>query len=179
VRNGNLATSVRSVELLTADGDELVWNGRTLLSRVVVSLGALGVVTAITLDLQQTYDVRQHVYEELPFEAPWPKSSPTVTASASSQTLWRPVHAGVAQARGVDDGSRATLGARAATKKHHPIAGADASALHRAVRRRRDHGTSACRTSASGFTPSSGDELQSEYFVPLTAAPMPWPRSRR
>ena len=34
----------------------------------VVGLGALGVITRITLDIQPTYTVRQYVYEDLPLD---------------------------------------------------------------------------------------------------------------
>jgi alditol oxidase len=170
VRNGNLATSVRSVELLTADGDELVLERSDAgFPGVVVSLGALGVVTAITLDLQQTYDVRQHVYEELPFEAPlaevladgYSVSLFTDFVAPRFTQVWR-------KARGSTTAPELLFGARAATKKQHPIAGADASACTEQFgvpgpwHERLPH-------FRLGYTPSSGDELQSEYFVPLTA----------
>ncbi len=170
VRNGNLATSVRSVELLTADGDELVLERSDAdFPGVVVSLGALGVVTALTLDIQPTFEVRQNVYEELPFEAPLAE----VLADGYSVCLftdfmaprftqvWR-------KARWSMAAPERLFGARAATRKHHPIAGADASACTEQFgvpgpwHERLPH-------FRLGFTPSSGDELQSEYFVPLAA----------
>jgi alditol oxidase len=66
--NGNLATSVSAVEMVTADG------GLVTVTRpadrqfpgVVVGLGALGIVTRITLDTVPAFYVRQYVYEDLP-----------------------------------------------------------------------------------------------------------------
>ena len=65
VKNGNLATAVRALELITADGSIV------LLSRekdekqflaAVVGLGAFGVITKLTLALQPTYEMRQNVF---------------------------------------------------------------------------------------------------------------------
>ena len=62
---GNLATAVSSLELVTAEGDlaELSGDG------VPVSLGALGAVTALTLRVEPTYEVRQYVYDGV--TEPW------------------------------------------------------------------------------------------------------------
>ena len=69
VKNGNLATAVSALELVTADGDVLTLSrekdGDTFLG-AVVNLGALGVVTRVTLDVQPTFLMRQDVYENLP-----------------------------------------------------------------------------------------------------------------
>ena len=67
--NGSLATAVTGLRLVTADG-ELLDVGRDLdpdrFPGMVVNLGALGVVTAVTLRIVPTYQVRQYVYEDLP-----------------------------------------------------------------------------------------------------------------
>ena len=69
IRNGNLATAVSALELVTADGDVLTLSrdkdGDTFLG-AVVNLGALGVVTRVTLDVQPAFAMRQDVYEDLP-----------------------------------------------------------------------------------------------------------------
>jgi alditol oxidase len=67
---GNLATAVSGLELVTANGDVVQLtrsrDGDTF-KGAVVSLGALGVVTRLTLDLEPTYLVQQDNYERLPF----------------------------------------------------------------------------------------------------------------
>ncbi len=71
-RLGNLATAVASIELVTAGGEGVLLRGDADGSRfpgAVVSLGALGVVTRLTLDVEPTFDVVQHVYADLPWEA--------------------------------------------------------------------------------------------------------------
>ncbi|MFC4117856.1 FAD-binding protein [Nonomuraea zeae] len=70
VRNGCLSTSVSAIELVTAGGDLItVERGGEHFDGVVVGLGALGVVTSLTLDLVPAFEMRQQVYEGLPLEA--------------------------------------------------------------------------------------------------------------
>lgn len=67
--NGNLATAVAALELVTSDGD-IVHVSRTDddFAGMVVNLGALGVVTRITLDVQPSYHMRQEIFEHLAWE---------------------------------------------------------------------------------------------------------------
>lgn len=71
-RLGNLATAVAGLELVTAGGDLVELRRDADPDRfpgAVVSLGALGVVTRLTLDVEPTFDVVQHVYADLPWES--------------------------------------------------------------------------------------------------------------
>src|ERR1700740_2888340 len=70
--NGNLATAVSALEIVTASGDVVKLSRKedpNFFQGAVVGLGALGVVTKITLDIQPTYQMRQYVYENLSFTA--------------------------------------------------------------------------------------------------------------
>jgi xylitol oxidase len=71
-KNGNLATAVSGLELVTADGELLKLSrqhdGETF-QGAVVGLGAIGVITKLTLDVQPTFMMRQYVYENLPLNA--------------------------------------------------------------------------------------------------------------
>ncbi|WP_318205532.1 D-arabinono-1,4-lactone oxidase [Streptomyces sp. SCL15-4] len=71
VANGCLSTEVSGMELVTADGDlvTLRRGADDHFDGAVVHLGALGVVTAVTLDLVPAYDMLQHVYEDLELDA--------------------------------------------------------------------------------------------------------------
>lgn len=68
--NGNLATAIAALEIVTGDG-EVVKLSRDLeiFSGAVVGLGALGVVTELTLDLEPMFTMRQWIYENLPIVA--------------------------------------------------------------------------------------------------------------
>src|SRR5438094_513426 len=70
-KNGNLATAVSALDIVTAAGDVLKLSrqrdGETFRG-AVVGLGALGVITRITLDVQPAFVMRQYVFENLPFQ---------------------------------------------------------------------------------------------------------------
>ncbi len=69
-RNRNLSSAIRTIELVTSDGDLLsVSRGDPDFPGMVVHIGALGVVTRITFDLQPSYRVCQEVSEGLSWDA--------------------------------------------------------------------------------------------------------------
>jgi len=67
--HGNLATPISGLEMVTATGDLVTLSrakdGDTF-NGAVVTLGALGVVTKVTLDLLPTFAIQQDIYEKLP-----------------------------------------------------------------------------------------------------------------
>lgn len=68
--HGNLASAVAGLELVTADGDLLrVDRGADTFAGMVVGLGALGLVTRVTLDVVPTFELRQYVRLDLDREA--------------------------------------------------------------------------------------------------------------
>src|SRR5712671_7471372 len=69
-KNGNLATAVSALEFVSATG-ELVKMSRQdgeAFQGAVVGLGAIGVITKLTLDILPTFMMRQYVYENLPLD---------------------------------------------------------------------------------------------------------------
>src|ERR1700750_497818 len=69
-QNGNLSTAVLSMEIVTAGGDVLTFSRQKLGEKfpgTVVGLGALGVITKITLEVMATFQMTQMVYENLSF----------------------------------------------------------------------------------------------------------------
>ena len=178
---GNLATSVASVDLLTASGDIARLSRETdpgIFSGAVVSLGALGVVVGLTLDVEPDYLVRQDVYTDLPysvletdfdavFDAGTSVSVFTNWRGHSAQAVWvkdRVVDARTASALRPD-----FFGAAPATKKMHPLPDGKAEDCteQRGVpgpwHERLPH-------FRMGFAPSHGAEIQAEYFLPRETA---------
>lgn len=70
VGNGSLSTAVRGIEFVGADG-ELRWvrRGDPEFDGSVIHLGVLGPATRLELDVQPSYRVRQDVYLGVPWEA--------------------------------------------------------------------------------------------------------------
>ena len=175
-KNGNLSTAVSAMEIVTADGEVVTLSRQKDGDRfpgAVVALGGLGIVTKVTLDVQPTFQVRQVVYENLSL-AQLEKHLDDIFASAYSVSLftdWQNHRATqVWIKRRVEPGESFEFapefyGAKLATRKLHPLAG---------------HSAENCTEQMGipgpwyerlphfriNFTPSSGAELQSEFFVP-------------
>jgi alditol oxidase len=65
---GSLSTAVAGLELVTASGGlRRVWRGDPEFAGSVVALGALGIVTRVTLDVRPSFEVRQQVYVDVPW----------------------------------------------------------------------------------------------------------------
>ena len=66
--NGNLATAVSALQMVTAGGDVVTLSREhdgDEFDGTVVALGSLGIVTRLTLDLVPAFRIRQYVYERL------------------------------------------------------------------------------------------------------------------
>jgi xylitol oxidase len=179
-RNGNLASAVTALEFIRADGE------RASLSRAqdperfagaVVALGALGVVTRLTLQIEPSFSARQEVYEHLPL-AQLEAHFDEITGSAYSVSLftdWRkPGFNQVWLKRRLAAGPEPALpdeffGARPATRRLHPIVELSAESCTEQLGQR---GAWHERLPhfRMDFTPSSGEELQTEYFLPRARA---------
>ena len=173
-RNGTLASAVRAVELLGADG-ELTWVTRDDpdFDGAVIALGALGVVTRLTLAVQPTYDVAQVVYDGLPL-ARLITDFDEILGSAYSVSVFTDWSgpAEVWRKARVDERPNAPEGwldARLADGQRHPVPGMPPAYATQQLgvpgpwHERLPH-------FRMEFTPSSGEELQSEYFLPRSAA---------
>ncbi|WP_405469443.1 D-arabinono-1,4-lactone oxidase [Streptomyces canus] len=170
VGNGPLSSAVREVELITADGSVLtIGRDDPRFGGAVTSLGALGVVTALTLDLVPSFDVEQYVFTELPLTGVDSATFGTVMASAYSVSLFTDWRApGFRQAwvkRRTDQPLADFPWAAPATEKMHPVPGmpgvncTEQFGVAGPWQDRLPH-------FRAEFTPSSGTELQSEYLLP-------------
>ncbi|MFE9439998.1 D-arabinono-1,4-lactone oxidase [Streptomyces sp. NPDC006602] len=170
VGNGPLASAVREVEIVTADGSTVViGRGDPRFGGAVTSLGALGVVTTLTLDLEPSFEVEQHVFTELPLAGLDFETLETVLATAYSVSLftdWRaPGFRQVWLKRRTDQPLPDFPWAAPATEKMHPVPGMPA------VNCTEQFGVAGpwherLPHFRAEFTPSSGSELQSEYLLP-------------
>jgi xylitol oxidase len=175
-KNGNLSTAVSALEIVTASGEVLklsrARDGESF-NGAVVGLGALGVITSITLDVQPSYMMRQYVYEHLPFSA-LQDHFDAIESSAYSVSLftdWQKQRVNEVWIKSrVEEGAAfhaapEFFGATLATRNLHPIAELSAENCTEQMGvlgpwyERLPH-------FRMGFTPSAGKELQSEFFVP-------------
>ena len=180
LHNKNLSSSVAAIEFVAADGslqtlsrdkDGDKFNG------AVVNIGLLGVMTRITLDVEPTFQIAQTVYLDLPFSELEHHFDDIFGAgySVSIFTDWQ-------QGRGTElwlkrrvmpgeklDTPQLFYNAKLATRDLHPIPALDAvnctpqMGVPGPWYERLPH-------FRMNFTPSSGEELQTEYFVPRADA---------
>jgi len=179
-KNGNLSTAVSGMEIVTASGDLVALSRERdgdKFHGAVVGLGGLGVITKLTLDVQPAFEMRQVVYEKLPLSQ-LEKHLDEIFASAYSVSLftdWQHHQATQVWLKSrVDQAGSAAFapeffGAKLAKTKLHPLSGhsaencTDQLGIPGPSYERLPH-------FRMNFTPSSGDELQSEYFVPRDKA---------
>jgi alditol oxidase len=195
--NGNLATAVSALQMVTAQGEIVSMSreaGGDQFRGAVVGLGALGIVTSMTLDIVPAFDVRQYVYEDLPpvcddlsdvyedlppvygdlsgagqagrlaeiFSSAYSVSMFTDWRSSRFRQVWL-------KRRADEDGAAIApprwMGALLADSPRHPVPGMSPAACTQQMgvpgpwHERLPH-------FRLDFTPSSGEELQSEYLVP-------------
>ena len=179
IKNGNLSSAVTGLEMVIADGSIVHFSKAAdpeKLNAVVVGLGAIGFITKVTLQIEPTYMVRQRVFLKLPMAQLKPNFEKIVSAgySVSLFTDWQSDSINEVWIKSrvdtdKDHNQPEFYGAKAATKNLHPIY---------------EHSAEACTEQLGvpgpwyerlphfkmGFTPSSGKELQSEYFVPAQHA---------
>jgi len=179
LKNGNLSSAVVGLELVKADGSVVKFSKEkdaNRLNAVVVGLGALGILTKVTLKIQPTYMMKQNVFTGLPVAQLKDNFEKIMSAGYSVslfydwQTdfineVWIKSRIGT----DTEHNEAEFYGAKAATKNLHPIIALSAENCTEQMGvpgpwyERLPH-------FKMGFTPSSGKELQSEYFVPLRHA---------
>jgi alditol oxidase len=179
VGNGNLASAVRAMELVNPAGELLNFSQEKdgdKFNGMVVNLGALGIVTKVTLAIEPTFDVRQDVFQNLPVSALKDNFDKIMSSghSVSLFTDWQ--NDNVSQvwikrkvSADTQDMPATYFEATAATKDLHPITELSA-----------ENCTAQMGVAGPwfdrlphfkmGFIPSSGEELQSEFFVPRDRA---------
>ncbi|MEO6815374.1 MAG: FAD-binding protein, partial [Edaphobacter sp.] len=175
-KNQNLSSSIAAMEIVTADGSLVQLSreqsGDPILG-AAVALGGLGVVTSTTLDVIPRFDMAQVVFENLSFDQ-LEHNLEAIFGSAYSVSLftdWQKNRATQVWIKSrLAPGGKADMpaefyGTTLAKQKLHPITGAsavnctDQLGIPGPWYDRMPH-------FRMNFTPSSGNELQTEYFVP-------------
>lgn len=176
VDNPSLAGAVERIELVRPSGEQVSLSrgdGDEFLGSVV-GLGALGIVTGLELAVRPSFTMRQRVLENVPWELAL-ADFPALVSSAYSVSLFTD-YAGDAISqvwfKALDSQPVQTklFGATPATQPRHPLPGMSGENctaqldepgpwLDRLPHFRHE------------FTPSNGEELQSEYILPLEHGP--------
>ena len=171
--NQNLASAVASQTLVTADGD-LVELARE--DGAVVHLGALGVVSSLVLELVPSFDLSQWVYEDLPLDTLDDHFDELMASgySVSMFTDWRAsrlTQLWIKQPPGLPSPvtQEPWFTASPALSARNPVPGAPPENCTEQLGvpgrwyDRLPH-------FRAEFKPSAGDELQSEYLLPVAQA---------
>ncbi|MBE1442110.1 FAD-binding protein [Paenibacillus sp. OAS669] len=173
-RNGSLAAAVHALEIIKADGEKIVLSrdqGDGILEGAVVGLGGLGVVTKITLDVVPVFQISQHVYDNLPlaqlkdnFDAIFSSAYSVSLFTDWKQSVFNQVWQKRVLSQDADPVREDFFGAVRALENRHPVPGLTAENCSEQLgipgpwHERLPH-------FRMDFTPSAGEELQSEYFV--------------
>jgi xylitol oxidase len=175
--NACLAAAAVAVEFVRGDGELVRMSAKDpAFPGSVLALGALGVVTRLTLGVEPAYEVRQDVWLDAPLATVVDQLADIMSSgySVSLFTDWsRPdlIDKIWVKSRGDEeppDGRQ--WSARRADAPQHPIAGADPSAatvqlgVAGSWHERLPH-------FRAEFTPSVGHEQQSEYLLPREHGP--------
>ena len=177
VNNGNLSTAIAAIEFVNATGEiinlskeDAAFNG------AVVGLGALGIVTKVTLSIEPTFNMKQYVYRNMPMQE-LEKNFDAIEKMGYSVSLftdWKnkninEVWIKTKVAADIIAAPNELFGAKLATQNMHPLEGESAENCTEQMGvsgpwfERMPH-------FKMGFKPSAGKELQSEYFVAIEHA---------
>ena len=169
--NKNLSNDLLSLDVMGPDGEvRSITAGSAEAKLACIGLGAVGVIVGATVRIEPTYSVRQWVYEELPFAVltayfdavsshGYSLSLFTNWTGETVDQMWVKEREG-----GLFEGRSECFGARLATEKLHPLRGMEA------INCTEQMGVAGPWSERLAhfkleFTPSAGEELQSEFFV--------------
>ena len=174
-QNRCLAAAVRAVDLVGADGElRRFERGDPDFEGTVVALGCLGPVVRLDLDIEPAFRLRQDVYTHMPWDGflADPAAVTGAAYSVSIFTTWTRDDAEQVwlKSRAEQTPPEALAGARRSETTLHMLRGGPIDALTEqqgvvgAWHERLPH-------FRLDFTPSRGEELQSEYLLPREQLP--------
>jgi xylitol oxidase len=177
VQNGSLASSVLALEIVRASGQiEIVREHDPDFAASVVGLGAVGIVTAVTLRVEPHFQISQYVHEGLSWTNALANWS-ALMSSGYSVSVFTPfrgenTHQVWSKRRLDRDGPEldlAALGATEALVALHPLPGVAADSVTGQLREPGPWNERLAHF-RSEFQPSHGEEIQSEYLIPAEHA---------
>jgi xylitol oxidase len=177
--NGSLATVVREMEICTSDGQLINLsrdNNQDKFDGMVVSLGGLGMITRMVLDIQPAYDARQDLFLDLPLETVIENFDEIMSSgySVSLFTKWQNdivdqvwIKRRVDQP--IDDLGTEFFGGKMCQRNIHPIIELSAESCTDQMGKVGPWYDRVPHFKINAL-PSAWDELQSEFFVPIAHA---------
>jgi len=169
IKNQNLANQVLSLDIVTAEG-ELRHIDRTnpAFNALVVGLGLGGVVYQYELKIEPTFEIRQVIYPEIPLDV-LQRNFDQIMGTAYSVsyfTDWGSAQVGNLWCKFRDDEviPESVGGSAKADKKYHPIPSVDPVACTDQLGESGDWHQRLSHFKLE-FTPSVGEEIQTEFFV--------------
>ena len=169
IKNQNLANQVLSIDLVTAEGEvRHIDRANPAFNALVIGLGLGGVVYEYELKIEPTFKIRQVVYPEIPLDV-LQRSFDQIMGTAYSVsyfTDWSSSQVGNLWCK-FRDGEvipESIGGCAQANKKFHPIPSVDPVACTEQLGATGDWHERLSHFKLD-FTPSVGEEIQTEFFV--------------
>ena len=169
IKNQNLANQVLSLDIVTAEGElRHIDRANPAFNALVVGLGLGGIVYQYELKIEPTFQIRQVIYPEIPLDVlqrnfdqimgtAYSVSYFTDWSSAQVGNLWCKFRDGEVIPESVG-------GSAQADKKYHPIPSVDPVACTDQLGESGDWHQRLSHFKLE-FTPSVGEEIQTEFFV--------------
>lgn len=194
LHNGNLATSVRAIQFVDGMGQIVTLSEEHPdFVGAVVGLGALGIVTELTLEIVEAFEIGVQIFHDLPLAALKEHGFEEIMGSGYSVSLftdWQPDRESFNQVwlkRHISRGDVFRLksdffGATPATSAQHPIGALSEERGEQCIPQCIYDPDDPNRSYPPGpayerlphfqmdFTPSAGEELQAEYILPCNSA---------
>jgi xylitol oxidase len=169
IKNKNLSNQVLAIDMVTAEGElRHIDRANPAFNALVVGLGLGGIVYQYELRIEPTFKVRQVIYPEIPLDV-LQRNFDQIMGTAYSVSFftdWGSEQVGNlwCKFRADEVIPESVGGSKRAEKKYHPIAAVDPEACTEQLgvpgpwNERLSH-------FKLEFTPSVGEEIQSEFFI--------------
>jgi xylitol oxidase len=169
IKNQNLANQVLSLDIVTAEGElRHIDRANPAFNALVVGLGLGGIVYQYELKIEPTFEIRQVIYPEIPLDV-LQRNFDQIMGTAYSVsyfTDWSSAQVGNLWCKFRDSEviPESVGGSANADKKFHPIPSVDPVACTDQLGESGDWHQRLSHFKLE-FTPSVGEEIQTEFFV--------------